>query len=55
MAQIILCLLFAVEIGFSIAKHGEERKGKYSIWLTLITIGWLIGLLIWGGFFDNII
>ena len=50
--QLIILAIYMLDLGISLAKHGEPKKGKYSFWTTLI--GSLIGLYILncGGFFS---
>ena len=52
-ATIIIIAMFAVGLGFSIAKHGEEKVRKYSMWQQLLkTIVWFT-LFYFAGLFDK--
>lgn len=48
--QIIMIVLFAMDIGFVISQHGKPSK-PINAWSSLIAAVIQIGLLIWGGFF----
>lgn len=48
--QIILIILYAMAVTFSLCKHGENR-GNYNFWSTLISVGIEVAILKWGGFF----
>jgi hypothetical protein len=48
--QITMAVLMLLEIGFFIAKHGEPRKGNYSVWEKLFSVALLGALLYFGGF-----
>ena len=50
--QITIIVLYAMQIGIALVKHGEPRKEKYSVWTTML--GTLIGVAIlwWGGFWN---
>lgn len=51
--QILIIILFAINLGINIAKHGEDKEEKYNFWSTLI--GTLIEcfILYCGGFFSK--
>ena len=52
--QITFLCLVILEMGFTIAKHGEKKTGPsayYSLWNSLISTGIVLGILHWGGFF----
>lgn len=49
--QIIMCILYATNLGIYAVKHGEPREGDYSFWAGLIATGINVALLKWGGFF----
>lgn len=48
--QIILIVIYAVSVGYSVANHGKQR-GRYNLWDTLIGGGIELLILYWGGFF----
>lgn len=50
--QITLIILFALSLGITLSKHGQEREDKYNFFTSLISVGIEIGILIWGGFFS---
>jgi hypothetical protein len=50
--QIIIIVLFSMELGLALALHGQKRRSPYySFWETLLALAIMLGLLIWGGFF----
>lgn len=51
-ATIIILLLFALELGATLVKHGEPREGKVNFWIYLLWYGILIFLLYKAGLFD---
>ena len=51
-AKIIFVLLLAVDLGFSLAKHGED-KGKYHFGWSLFSHAFTIILLYYAGFFND--
>jgi len=52
MPQIILIILYCLSLGIAMSKHGQPEEGKYNFFYNLISTGIMIGLLIWGGFFN---
>ena len=50
--QIILIVILALDLGLIMAKHGEEKKGEHNFFVNLFSTAVMVGLLIWGGFFD---
>lgn len=48
--QITMAVLYAIGVGFSIAKHGEPRTGTHNMWNSLISVLLGIWLLNEGGF-----
>ena len=50
--QIIMIIVFGLNLGISIAKNGEPREDTYNFWITLIGTIINVGLLYWGGFFS---
>jgi heme/copper-type cytochrome/quinol oxidase subunit 4 len=51
--QIIILVLLIVELLLVSYLHGKEKSGNYNFWSTLISTSIIIGLLVWGGFFNN--
>lgn len=49
--QIIYICLTMASLGIHIAKHGEPREDKYSMWLSMISTAIVYTLLYKGGFF----
>jgi uncharacterized membrane protein len=47
---LIIAIAF-MDFGFSIAKHGEYKDGKYNLWITLISNIITLYILSCGGFF----
>lgn len=40
-----LIIIYALELGGNMVKHGEMKQGKYNFWSTLITAGILIWVI----------
>ena len=40
-----------IDLGFSLAKHGEYKDGKYNFWTSLISFIITLWILNCGGFF----
>jgi hypothetical protein len=51
--QITLIVLFAAGTGMAMVKHGEPQC-PHNIWTTLIATAITVGLLIAGGFFNQV-
>lgn len=51
----ILLALQILSVGIHLAKHGEDRKGKYNVGYSLLAISITWGLLYWAGVFDQIL
>lgn len=49
--QIAYIALTALGVGIHLAKHGEQRRDKYSAWLSMAGAALSIGILYAGGFF----
>lgn len=49
--QIIYLILIGIGLGASLVNHGQPKKGNDSFFITLLSSGVSIGLMIWGGFF----
>lgn len=50
--QIIILIMFAMNLGIELAKHGEPREGKHNAVGGLIGVAINLALLWWGGFFE---
>ncbi len=48
--QITLIVIFALGTGITITRHGKPKKGKESLWLSLVSTSILAAILYWGGF-----
>lgn len=51
--QIIMIILFAMDLGLNLAKHGENKEGKYNFWIALISVIIEFFILYCGGFFSK--
>ena len=49
--QIIIVILYALNVGITLTKHGEPKEGNYNVFSTLIGTAISVGILWWGGFF----
>lgn len=50
--QIIMICILVINIGIAAFEHGKPEEGIINnFWSDLISEGFFIGLLIWGGFF----
>jgi hypothetical protein len=50
--EIVYIILVSLSLGITAAQHGEPKKGKESIFQTLISHSLTFALLYWGGFFS---
>lgn len=48
--QIIMIVLYAVDVVINAAKHGEPKGDSYNFWATLLATAASISILAWGGF-----
>jgi hypothetical protein len=51
--QIIIIVLFTLNIGIAIARNGQKQPETNMV-ISIFRIAVLIGLLIWGGFFNGV-
>lgn len=51
--QIILIVIYAIDLLCAANLHGKQRTGKWSFWRDLAGTACVFGLLIWGGFFNG--
>ena len=49
--QIVIIVLYAMDLGMAAIKHGERRTGYHNFWATLIVDGFLTWVLYSAGFF----
>lgn len=49
--QIIIIVLYAMNLGINLVKHGEPLEGKHNVIVTLVSTIVIMGILKWGGFF----
>lgn len=54
-ASIIILVIFAINLGITLAKHGEPKDGKYNFWTEIISIFIMLSLLYCAGTFDKLI
>ena len=52
-ASIILLVLVFMELGMYLAKHGEDKTGKYNFWIGLLSVAIYLVLYYYAGLFDN--
>jgi len=50
--QIILIIIYAINLGIALMQHGTEKEGTNSFWVILFGTILNMGLLWWGGFFN---
>jgi hypothetical protein len=51
-SQILMLVLLSLNLLMGANLHGKERTGKYSFWVTSISVAIYMSLLITGGFFN---
>lgn len=49
--QAIMLAIVCMNLGMSLALHGQEKQGEYNFWVTLIGMALELSLLYAGGFF----
>ena len=49
--QIIIIVLYVLDLFLTALLHGQKRTGTYSFPATFVTCGVMVWLLWWGGFF----
>ena len=52
-ATIIIIILLAIDLGMSLAKHGEPKGGTYNFWVTLLAVALQAYLFYAAGLFDK--
>ena len=50
-SQIIMLVLLGINLLLGANEHGKEKTGKYNFWISAISVGLYLTLLITGGFF----
>lgn len=50
--QIIIIIIYGLNLGINLAKNGEPRESNYSFGIALVATAIEAGLLYWGGFFS---
>lgn len=48
--QIIMIVLYSINLITSATKHGEQKEESYNFWVTLLSTALSIWILKWGGF-----
>lgn len=48
--QIVILVLYLLNIALSAVHHGEEQK-PYNVWMTMLGVAINFTILKWGGFF----
>ena len=51
--QIIMIVMMCLVLFVDVVEHNKPREGKYNAWQTLVSIAIQVGILTWGGFFQN--
>jgi hypothetical protein len=54
-ASIIILVMYAINLGITLAKNGEPKGGKYNFWAELISTFIMFMLLYWAGTFDKLL
>lgn len=54
-ASIIILIIYAINLGITLAKNGEPKGGKYNFWAELISTFIMLSLLYCAGTFDKLI
>lgn len=54
-ASIIILIIYALNLGITIAKNGEPKEGKYNFWVEMISTFIMFMLLYWAGTFDKLL
>lgn len=49
--QMIIIVLYGLNLGINLSKHGEVRNDKYNFWSSLLAFVIVFAVLRWGGFF----
>lgn len=50
--QIIMIVLYAINLVTSATKHGEPKEENHNFWVTLVATALSILILKWGGFWS---
>lgn len=54
-ASIIILIIYAINLGITIAKNGDPKDGKYNFWVELISTCIMFTLMYCAGTFDKLI
>ena len=49
--SIVVIVLYTLNLGVDLAKHGQQRTGEYNFWVSLLAFGIIMFCLYMGGFF----
>lgn len=49
---IIYIVLISISLLFEAHDHGKPKEGRNNFWNALIATAIVVGLLVWGGFFN---
>lgn len=49
--QLVYLAVVTFNLFYAAVHHGEQKDGKYSVWITMIATAIDIALMKWGGFF----
>lgn len=49
--QVVMILLLAFDLAAALIMHGKPKEGSYNFWVSLLTDGLIVLLLMTGGFF----
>ena len=52
--QIIVLVIYMIALGMSLGDDGKVKMKKESFWLSLVSVGTILALLWWGGFFGEL-
>jgi hypothetical protein len=50
--QIIFIVLYGASLLLHAKNHGKPKEGNENFWITFLSVSIVVGLLIWGGFFN---
>jgi hypothetical protein len=49
--QWVFLVILVLDVGIGLAKHGEQKEGTHSFWVTAIAAAFVAWVLLSGGFF----
>ncbi|MEI2271864.1 hypothetical protein OHD16_06885 [Sphingobacterium sp. ML3W] len=50
--EVILIIVWTLNVAISLSKHGEPKDGKYNFWIELISVFIAYFFLKWAGLFQ---